>query len=353
MTLSVVVMLAAFAGLVAFWVVLWKSSFFSKQYNLLILIGAILGVTFMVLAWEFVRLNDLLYVILAAILLMIGAFHIGLCVLKLAQVDTKYRRMRYHNRAVIAYEREHEEFVIHTPDHVRIKGIFLACRHNAPAHKAVIVCHGASRNKNTASIVQTSLLLAETYDVYTFDFRGHMESDGVCYVNGDEIDLDLAAVIQHVETKGYQKIAVFGWSLGGAVVIRTAAKGAKVDAIIASAPAINVSSMSEVRQFNRLRFLGFSAISILSFLRSARLSVHTQSVMIDEFLPKIAGIPILLAFNDYDYALSMSGEEFEQFYERLPQPKDQIRLAGRGHVFDWPQTYLFWQKMLSWLESNL
>src|SRR5260221_12064422 len=43
----------------------------------------------------------------------------------------------------------------------------------------IFVCHGAGRSKNTIPVVQTVRVLATKYDVFTFDFRGHLESGGI------------------------------------------------------------------------------------------------------------------------------------------------------------------------------
>ena len=43
---------------------------------------------------------------------------------------------------------------------------------------------------------------------------------------------------------------------------------------------------------------------------------------------------------------------FERLYERLPATKERMVLPGRGHLFDWPNTYFIWEKMLAWLECN-
>lgn len=338
------------------WVLYWKTPFFAKKFNisLLVMFGAGLGYLFLSLT-TLTDASDVISLVLGCFALIAGIAHLALGVMKLSQVDSKYRWIHYHNRATVSYSRrEQNTFSLKTPDGQTIKGIEISKQDNPRASKAVIVCHGASRSKNTAPIAQTSLILAEQYDVFAFDFRGHMESSGVCYANGDEIDLDLETVVNYVRDRGYTKIAVFGWSIGGAAALRTAAKGAKIDAVIAGAPAINLADVSEVTSLNRFKLLGFPVLLMMSFLRNARIAVRSQTVDdITAFIPKLPRIPILLAYNDSDYVLKVNADVFEEFYEHLPEPKDRIRLTGRGHLFDWPQMFFLWKKILDWLERNL
>lgn len=338
------------------WGLYWKTSFFAKKYStsLLLMFGA--GMSYILLFVTTLATNsDFVSLIFGGFALVAGIIHLGLGVMKLSQVDSKYRWIHYHNRATVSYGRkDHNTFSLRTPDGETIKGVEISKQNNSRTSKAVIVCHGASRSKNTAPVAQTSLILAEQYDVFAFDFRGHMESSGVCYANGDEIDLDLATVVNYVREKGYTKVAVFGWSIGGAAALRTAAKGAQIDAVIAGAPAIKLADVSEVTSLNRFKLLGFPVLLMMSFLRNARIAVHPQTVDdITAFIPRLPRIPILLAYNDSDYVLKVNADVFEEFYERLPEPKDRIRLAGRGHLFDWPQTFHLWNKIIGWLESNL
>ncbi len=356
MAASSLVILLLTAFMLVIWTIYWKTPFFVKKFNvsLLVMFSAALGYLFLSLT-TLTSTSNTVSLVLGCFALIAGIAHLVLGLMKLSQVDSKYRWIHYHNRATVSYSREQQNtFSLKTSDGQTIKGIEISGQDNSRASKAVIVCHGASRSKNTAPVAQTSLILAEQYDVFAFDFRGHMESSGVCYANGDEIDLDLEAVVNYVRNRGYAKIAVFGWSIGGAAALRTAAKGAKIDAIIAGAPAINLGDVSEVTSLNRFRLLGFPVLLMMSFLRNARIAVHSQTVDdITAFIPKLPRIPILLAYNDSDYVLKVNADVFEEFYEQLPEPKDRIRLAGRGHLFDWPQTFFLWKKVLDWLERNL
>jgi hypothetical protein len=81
------------------------------------------------------------------------------------------------------------------------------------------------------------------------------------------------------------------------------------------------------------------------------MSKHWLSL--EDFVRDIPQIPILLVYNDYDYTLRVNAETFEQLFEKLPLSSEKMRLPGRGHLFDWPNTYVLWTKMISWLDQHL
>src|SRR5450432_3604456 len=162
-------------------------------------------------------------------------YHTGLFFIKFVmETDTRYRWIHKANRAIVSYDLPHERFTLHTDDGVRLQAIAL-CHAATRNAKAVVICHGAGRNKNTLPIVQTAQILATIYDVFTFDFRGHMESGGVFQADGDT-ELDLKAMLDYLVQAGYKKIAVIGWSIGAWTGLLSASRGRPIDALIAGAP---------------------------------------------------------------------------------------------------------------------
>jgi hypothetical protein len=70
-----------------------------------------------------------------------------------------------------------------------------------------------------------------------------------------------------------------------------------------------------------------------------------------DFVDQVPPIPILIAYNDFDTTLNIDAAAFEALHQRLPT-SETMRLPGHGHLFDWPNTFFFWNKMLDWLEVN-
>src|SRR5260370_11147626 len=160
---------------VAFWVLQLRTRFFSTRYFLQVGCLFVIALLSLYLLAQLLAAPMTLLGLGAALLLALAViYHAGLGFGKLRETDTRYRRMRKANRAVVAYDMPHERKLIQTDDGERLQMIVL-CSQAGKSDKAVIVCHGAGRSKNSMPVVQTSQILASKYEVYAFDFRGHME----------------------------------------------------------------------------------------------------------------------------------------------------------------------------------
>ncbi len=101
--------------------------------------------------------------------------------------------------------------------------------------EVVILCPGWFMTKDSASFNELARVLGEKYDVISMDFRGHGNSGGFyTFTAKEEADID---IVVDFAAKKYKKVYLFGFSLGGALVLLYGAKHKNVDKIIAvSAP---------------------------------------------------------------------------------------------------------------------
>jgi pimeloyl-ACP methyl ester carboxylesterase len=350
---AVAVSIALLLLFTAFWTLQAQTRFFSTRYFLQVATLLVIGVfSFFAVA----RLvNDEITpvkLVAAFVALVFAIYHTGLGIIKLRESDTRYRWIHKANRAVVSYSMPHERTIVKTDDGVGIQVVKL-CAPEGPSETALIICHGAGRSKNALPIVQTASIMATRYDVFTFDFRGHMESGGVFKADGDT-EYDLKAVVEHIKREGYKKVAVIGWSIGAWTALLCASRGRPIDAIVAAAPPpYNMSTMFYVRSLERLRMLHIPLLAGVSVIRNMWTTEGDHTLNIEEFVKEVPPIPIMLVYNDYDYTLKVTAEAFDKFYDRLPATKDKLHLPGKGHIFDWPNTYFLWNKMFDWLAQNL
>lgn len=334
------------AGLAGYWLLQWRSGFLSTHYYL-----QLLGLLLLALAGAVVTVMLWLPVLpLALVALVLAGYHAGLFGFKLLfDADNKYRKSHRPNRALVQYPVPHHRLTITTADGVRLSALHLP---NANAEKAVIVCHGAGRSKNTMGIMQTCTILATRYAVFAFDFRGHMESGGVYHAD-HSTELDLNAVMEHVRGLGYAQIAVFGWSVGASTALLAAANGSPITAIIAGAPPpVSLEQYHLFKTLRRYPFLRIPGVASAAASRYMRVAPRQPLMNTLDYAQRVPPIPILMAYNDFDTTLKVPVEAFEHLLAQLPPTAESMRLPGAGHIFDWPNTFFFWQRMLEWLAAN-
>jgi dipeptidyl aminopeptidase/acylaminoacyl peptidase len=142
-----------------------------------------------------------------------------------------------------------EDVTITAPDGVRLAG-WLVPR---PGTAAVVFLHGYPANK--ADMLPLAATLAPRTTVLLLDLRYFGASGGRATTLGHHERGDLRAALDVLAARGYTRVGVFGFSLGGAVALMTAAEDARVAAVVAYAP------------FADLRMLGRELYAWLWLLR--------------------------------------------------------------------------------------
>jgi pimeloyl-ACP methyl ester carboxylesterase len=123
-----------------------------------------------------------------------------------------------------------EEVRIQAPDGVQL-ACWLAARPGAPA---IVLLHGYPAEK--ADLLPLAGALAGEFTTLLVDHRYFGESEGRATTLGHRERGDLKRVLDFLEARGVAGVGVFGFSLGGAVALLTAAEDARVRAIVAYAP---------------------------------------------------------------------------------------------------------------------
>ncbi len=108
-----------------------------------------------------------------------------------------------------------------TVDGVQLRGRYLPGPAGAASRVAFVVCHGMTNATAKPSTRAVLGRLASHGAVFAFDFRGHGRSGGRSTVGRDEV-LDVDAAIAYARQAGHQRVALIGFSMGGAVSLRQA-----------------------------------------------------------------------------------------------------------------------------------
>jgi len=121
-----------------------------------------------------------------------------------------------------------QEVDLHMDDNVVLKGTLYTPAGTPPAggRPALVLLHGlAGKRQDLDAIAQH---FASTFEVLTFDARGHGESQGLVSIDGPREIKDTRAVFNWLAAQpgvDPQKIGAWGASLGGGAVLRSLVEG--------------------------------------------------------------------------------------------------------------------------------
>jgi pimeloyl-ACP methyl ester carboxylesterase len=123
-----------------------------------------------------------------------------------------------------------ENVTIHAEDGVRLAGWF-APRPGAPA---IVMLHGYPAEKG--DLLPLAAALAPEFATLLVDQRYFGDSGGRVTTLGFRERSDLKRMLDFLDSRGTTTVGVFGFSLGGAVALLTAAEDPRIRAIAAYAP---------------------------------------------------------------------------------------------------------------------
>jgi uncharacterized protein len=236
-------------------------------------------------------------------------------------------RYRGHNDA---FGLSHSHFWADTADGVRLAGSKLGDN----PQTAIVLVHGFMGYRTKPKWRLLAEGLAERFDVYTFDLRGHGQSSGAC-TGGEKESLDVQAVVEHARARGAQRIVTVGGSLGGIAVLREAADDHTLDGVVAiSTPATWTGSVDS-KHVKRAQFLFTSAAGRALARRLMGTRIHLDWGEPEpplELVERIAPTPLLIIHGADDHFFAAS--DAEAMYERARDPKRLIIEPVFGHAED-------------------
>lgn len=134
----------------------------------------------------------------------------------------------------------YEEVTLTTSDNIRLAGWFIPNK-NTNA-KTIILLHGYPADKG--NILPAMSFLAERYNLMLFDFRYMGSSSGRHSTVGAKEALDLVAAIEWLKERGHTELGIWGFSLGGAVVIMETGNHPEVKVVVADSSYANLYDMT-------------------------------------------------------------------------------------------------------------
>ena len=195
------------------------------------------------------------------------------------------------------------------PGGIGLAGWYVPAASGAPpTAPTVILAHGWGSNKS--AMLDRAALLHETFHLLLFDFRNHGQSEGDMTTQGVRESADLRAMIDWLEaTKGPDRIAVLGTSMGGASALAAADRDERIDAVIVESTHATLANAIQAR----LDVAGYPlsvpaswAILLGSLLRTGE---DASSVDPVQAVARLEERPVLLVYGGLDDSIGPTDAE--------------------------------------------
>jgi uncharacterized protein len=220
-------------------------------------------------------------------------------------------------------------------DGVQLKGWFLQ---GGPGQKgeerrrpAVVICHGLGASKADFTGLAFNLVQAG-FHVLLFDFRAHGESEGVRTSFGYLEQRDLEGAVRFLKQRPEvdpERIGAYGFSMGGAVVVLTAAKDKTLKAVVSDSAFTSLEDQIEriVTSFYHLPRNPF--YSLVHWIYDVYFWTCLKGVSPINTIAKLSPRPVLLIAGQSDDR--MTAIDASRLYEAALQPKELWVVPGAGH----------------------
>ena len=211
----------------------------------------------------------------------------------------------------------------------------------APSQAIIIMAHGSGSNRFAKGLFNSiaEALQKENYNILSFDFSGHGESENDVLTVKKSID-DLVSAIAFVKEKGYKKIALLGHSLGALACLEAFSPEIETMILIGALTGPvqwKWEDMCSAEQINSMYRTGYIAAEVNDGLRKlvkidGNLLKDIQAINQKKLLSKIV-CPVLIIHGDSDQQERDLLESSKKGLAYL-SPSSQLKIMqGANHTF--------------------
>ncbi|MEW5820346.1 MAG: alpha/beta hydrolase [Cyanobacteriota bacterium] len=221
---------------------------------------------------------------------------------------------------------KYQDIIIETEDNLTLKGWYIPSSTNKGT---ILVCHGVVANR--ADVLRVTLKFHNAgYEVYTFDFRGHGESDNAKVTYGFTEKRDIKAIVNYIKSRGVKQLGAYGLSMGAAILLLSMQENPEISPVIADS---SFASVEKIMNYRLAKIIP----SPLNKPMVALGKLYTKifyGVDIDQIAPieivNIINRPIMFIVGTAD--TNITPDNGNLLYERANDPKELFVVKGADHT---------------------
>ena len=216
----------------------------------------------------------------------------------------------------------YESLTLRAADGVELTAWFMPA--SGKARATVLFLHGNAENIST-HFFSVAWMPAEGFNVLALDYRGYGGSAGAPSLPGIQLDIDAAleALLAHPDVDA-RRIVLFGQSLGGALAIHYAARGAHRGVLRA---VISDSAFADYRMIVSEKLASFFLTWPFQWVPA--LTVDNDYSPLAS-VGAVSPLPLVLIHGEADAIVPP--HHAHRLYEAARPPKELWMLPGTGHI---------------------
>ncbi len=229
------------------------------------------------------------------------------------------------------YRADYESLSFLSEDGITLQGWIVKPPHPGLKSPAIIICHGVGANKSDFTELAAALA-RRGFFVLLFDFRAHGGSGGGRTSLGFHEQKDVAAAMNVL--KGRQaidpkRIGIYGFSMGGATAILTAAKSHAFAAVVADSAFTSLRDQAQtaVTRFYHLPSFPFVNLAVLGYELYFQTSVNNISPV--SAIGSLSPTPVLIIAGEGDKLIPAGNGR--ALYSAARDPKELWIIPSAGH----------------------
>jgi fermentation-respiration switch protein FrsA (DUF1100 family) len=229
------------------------------------------------------------------------------------------------------YKAAYEDVSFTSEDGIALKGWFIKPSHPRDRSPAIIICHGLGANMSDFTELAVSLA-HRGYFVLLFDFRAHGQSGGKRTSLGYLEQKDVRAAYGYLRGRREieaKRIGIYGFSLGGATAILSAAKTSAFAAVVADSAFTSLRDQAReaITGFYHLPAFPFLPLTVFGYSLYFQTSIDAVSPVAE--IAKISPVPILIIAGEGDRLIP--ADNGRRLYAAARDPRELWLIPGAGH----------------------